>query len=70
MQRNSLTGGENEDLDALYAMGQLVCENVLNSNVSCLEISMDGTLLLIGDTEGKFLLRKFTQNKSLELSKL
>lgn len=53
MQRNSLTGGENEDLDALYAMGQLVCENVLNSNVSCLEISMDGTLLLIGDTEGK-----------------
>ncbi|CAI4749487.1 CHS_3a_G0045160.mRNA.1.CDS.1 [Saccharomyces cerevisiae] len=53
VQRNSLTGGENEDLDALYAMGQLVCENVLNSNVSCLQISMDGTLLLIGDTEGK-----------------
>ncbi|CAI4049692.1 chromatin-binding/pre-rRNA-processing protein IPI3 SKDI_14G1440 [Saccharomyces kudriavzevii IFO 1802] len=51
--RSLVTGGENQDSDVLYSMGQLICDKILNSNVSCLEISMDGTLLLIGDTEGK-----------------
>ena len=57
VQRNSLTGGENEDLDALYAMGQLVCENVLNSNVTNLLTNPyrleRGNLLLEGESKGK-----------------
>ncbi|EJS41982.1 ipi3p [Saccharomyces arboricola H-6] len=53
VQRGLVTGGENQDVDALYSMGQLVCDKLLDSNVSCLEVSMDSTLLLIGDTEGK-----------------
>lgn len=53
VQRSLINGGENQDLDSLYSIGQLACDKLLDSNVSCLEISMDGTLLMIGDTEGK-----------------
>lgn len=42
-----------QDKGKLYSMGQLLCDKVIDVNVTCLEISMDGTLLLVGDSEGK-----------------
>lgn len=42
-----------QDKDKLYSMAQLLCDKVIEVDVTCLEISMDGTLLLVGDSEGK-----------------
>ncbi|CCE89446.1 chromatin-binding/pre-rRNA-processing protein IPI3 TDEL_0A01140 [Torulaspora delbrueckii] len=42
-----------QDREKLYAIGQLLCEKVSSTAVTCFEISMDGTLLLVGDSEGK-----------------
>lgn len=42
-----------QEREKLYSTGQLVCEKIIDVGVSCLEISMDGTLLLVGDTQGK-----------------
>lgn len=39
--------------EKLYHTGQLVCEKLIEAGVSCLEASMDGTLLLVGDDLGK-----------------
>ena len=39
--------------DSLYNVGQLVVTKILDVTVSCLQISMDGTLLLVGDSHGR-----------------
>lgn len=44
---------DNQNRDSLYAKGQLICEKLLDDDVTCLEISMDGSILLIGDSHGK-----------------
>ncbi|CCF56189.1 hypothetical protein KAFR_0A07550 [Kazachstania africana CBS 2517] len=36
----------------LFIRGQLVIERLMETEVSCLSISMDGTILLVGDTMG------------------
>lgn len=45
------TVGQNRD--ELYSMGQLVCEKITSNNVTKLEVSLDGSLLIIGDSSGK-----------------
>ncbi|QLG74258.1 hypothetical protein HG535_0G01420 [Zygotorulaspora mrakii] len=42
-----------QDGEKLYAMGQLLCDKVIDVEVTKLEISMDGTLLVVGDSHGK-----------------
>ena len=39
--------------DSLYNVGQLVVTKIVDVTVSCLQISMDGTLLLVGDSHGR-----------------
>lgn len=42
-----------QDREKLHAIGQLLCEKVSGATVICLELSMDGTLLLVGDSQGR-----------------
>lgn len=42
-----------QDPEKLYAMGQILCDKIIDVEVTCLDISMDGTLLVVGDTHGK-----------------
>lgn len=39
--------------EKLYLSGQLLCEKLIDVGISCLQTSMDGTLLLAGDCLGK-----------------
>lgn len=39
--------------DALYAKGQLLCQKLIDDNTVCLRVSMDGSIILIGDNHGR-----------------
>lgn len=39
--------------DELFATGQLLVSKITDVNVQCLQISLDGTLILVGDSTGK-----------------
>ena len=39
--------------DALFAKGQLLCERLLDDSVVCLRVSMDGSIVLAGDSRGR-----------------
>ena len=44
---------EQQDATALYSMGQLLMQRIADLHVTKLEISMDGTILIIGDSMGR-----------------
>ncbi|CCK70793.1 chromatin-binding/pre-rRNA-processing protein IPI3 KNAG_0F01250 [Huiozyma naganishii CBS 8797] len=42
-----------QDRNALFSMGQLVMEKVIDYSVEVLRVSLDGTVLLVGDSQGR-----------------
>lgn len=48
----SLVVEDEGERDKLYAQGQLVCSKVVDSDATCIQVSLDGSLLILGGSEG------------------
>ncbi|EDO15967.1 hypothetical protein Kpol_1044p27 [Vanderwaltozyma polyspora DSM 70294] len=49
----NVSGSNLQNVDELYSIGQLLVTKIIDLDVQCLQLSLDGTLLLIGDNTGK-----------------